>query len=283
MTRRPGPFPVDSLPPRRPWTVYPAPVPPPVSPPPSVPPSVLVVIPARMASSRLPGKALLNLGGKPLVVRVWERVKRVLPQVEMVVATDHSKIAREVEASGGTAVMTSTLCRSGTDRAAEVVRHFPGASVVLNVQGDEPFIEGKVLHSVLDALLSSGHPMATAACPFPPGRNPGSPSSVKVVLNRFGDALYFSRSPIPHSRPGSSLEPLLHLGIYAYRADFLTTFSGWPESPLEQCEGLEQLRALENGVPIRVARVEEPGFGGVDTEDDLVRAREAWASRPGEE
>lgn len=244
----------------------------------------LVVVPARLGASRLPGKPLRDLGGRPLVVRTWARVRAALPEADLVVATDDGGVAEAVRAAGGVAELTSRSCRSGTDRAAEVLARRRDIDAVLNVQGDEPFIEAATLRAVLDAMADDGDCwMATAACPFPPDRDPLDPGAVKVVVDGRGRALYFSRAPIPHwDGIGARPDFRLHLGVYAYRPEWLRAFASLPQSPLEVREGLEQLRALEAGAVVRVVPVSAPRYGGIDTEEDLAAAREVLALHPGE-
>ncbi|MDP2304568.1 MAG: 3-deoxy-manno-octulosonate cytidylyltransferase [Pseudomonadota bacterium] len=223
---------------------------------------VLAVIPARYASARLPGKALADLGGTPMVVRVWNRVRRAEGIDRVLVATDDARIAEIVRAHGGEAVMTGP-CVSGTDRVAEAARN-RGARVVVNVQGDEPFVDPTDITRV-GAAVSDGTPIATAAAPLTEGVE--DPARVKVVCDEAGRALYFSRHPIPHGGPWR-----LHVGIYAFTAAALEAVAGLPPSPLERAERLEQLRWLEAGYRIRVVPVPE-GPLSVDTPEDLIRAR----------
>jgi 3-deoxy-manno-octulosonate cytidylyltransferase (CMP-KDO synthetase) len=251
--------------------------------PPGEPAKFGVIIPARYASSRLPGKPLRDLVGKPMIVRVLENAEQ--SGAEFVwVATDDQRIFEAVEAVGGTAVMTSDRHTTGTDRLAEVVdaRGIPDDTIVVNVQGDEPLLDAKYVHAVAQALEndpSSG--IATLATPI---RVPGElfdPNVVKVVLRGSGHAQYFSRAPIPWNReafhegkplvmpPDSSF--LRHVGLYAYRASTLRRLTKTPPSPTEIAEKLEQLRALWVGINLSVIVVDEPPGIGVDTEEDLAR------------
>ncbi len=229
---------------------------------------VLAVIPARYASTRLPGKALADLGGAPMVVRVWERVRRAEGIDRVLVATDDERIVAAVRARGGEVVMTGA-CVSGTDRVAEAARN-SGARVVVNVQGDEPFVDPADITRVA-AAVSDGTPIATASAPLTEGVE--DPSRVKVVCDERGRALYFSRAPIPHGGPWR-----LHVGLYAFTAAALDAVAALPPSLLERAERLEQLRWLEAGYRIRVVSIPE-GPLSVDTPDDLARAR-AWIERP---
>lgn len=229
---------------------------------------VLVVIPARYASSRLPGKALADIGGAPMVVRVWERARRAEGIDRVLVATDDARIAAAVRERGGDVVITGT-CESGTDRVA-VAAAGSGARVVVNVQGDEPYVEPADIARVA-AAVNEAWPIATAAAPLAEGAE--DPSRVKVVCDASGSALYFSRSPIPSGGPFR-----LHVGLYAFTAEGLARVAGLPPSPLERSERLEQLRWLEAGMRIRVVPV-PAGPVSVDTPADLERAREIWGLR----
>jgi 3-deoxy-manno-octulosonate cytidylyltransferase (CMP-KDO synthetase) len=212
-----------------------------------------------------------------MVVRVWRQASKAKSLSRVVVATDDERIAAPVRAAGGEAIMTSVAHRSGTDRIAEVAGLID-ADLYVNVQGDLPFIEP----ADLDALVAPMHSdqaiaMATLATPIIDGHEWNNPSVVKVVCDAEGNALYFSRSPIPHQRDGGMpREALRHIGVYAYRRDFLMKFAALPEGVLERIEKLEQLRALEHGYRITVVASVKPSME-VDTEADLMRAREAAA------
>jgi 3-deoxy-manno-octulosonate cytidylyltransferase (CMP-KDO synthetase) len=235
-----------------------------------------VVIPARFASERLPGKPLADIAGKPMIVRVLERCRQARGVDRVLVATDDPRIAEAVQAHGGEAALTSDLCPSGTDRVAEAARTLPEEfGVILNVQGDEPLIEPFAIEALAGAFADERVKMATLARPLPKNEV-DNPHVVKVVRNRRGDALYFSRSPIPFVRDGGRAEFLGHVGIYGYRRAFLYEFAELAPTPHERAEKLEQLRALEHGVPIRVLATPYAGFG-VDTPEDLERARAAYA------
>lgn len=233
-------------------------------------PHTVAVIPARYASSRFPGKPLALIAGRPMIQRVVEQV-RACPAIDAVlVATDDERIVRAVEAFGGTAVMTRADHATGTDRIAEAVQG-SAADLVLNVQGDEPLMPPEVLTALVQHMRRSGAEMGTAAVPFArAGRDPADPNAVKVVVNADSQALYFSRSLIPHCRQGGvAVEPLLHWGVYAYRRDFLQRFVSWPRGRLESCEMLEQLRALEHGARIFVLQTEAVSVG-VDVPSDIA-------------
>lgn len=231
---------------------------------------VIGLIPARWGSSRFPGKPLHLLAGKPLVQHVWERVRQCSGLADVAIATDDERIRAAAEGFGAKVIMTSPDHPSGSDRLAEAVKSFPGATHVVNVQGDEPLIDPVLVDALAASLVNDATlSMATAACPIRSEKDFHDANVVKVVLARNGDALYFSRSPIPF--PRNPLEPpaLRHLGIYAYRRDFLENYVSWSPTPLEQAESLEQLRALENGARIRVILTEHDGVG-VDTPEQAV-------------
>ena len=248
---------------------------------------IIGVIPARFASTRLPGKPLLSGTGKPLIQHVVEAARRATRLDRVIVATDDERIAEAVGRFGGECVMTRADHPSGTDRVAEVAVGIPEASIVVNLQGDEPEISGLALDLVVELLeRDPSTPMATLATPIRDESVYRDPSCVKVVCSRAGRALYFSRSPIPHHRDGPPdlmADPpiaLLHLGLYAYRRDFLLGLAALPPSPLEQSERLEQLRVLEAGYSIAVGIVEERSVG-IDTPEDYRRFVERWKARGG--
>lgn len=230
----------------------------------------VVVIPARERSERLPGKPLAEIAGKPMILHVWERARRVRGIDRVLVATDSTRIADVVREAGGEAVTTSADCASGTDRCAEAVRGLEGVEVVINVQGDEPLLDPRAVERLLSAFEDPAVRMATLARPLH-AEESENPNVVKVVRNLRGDALYFSRAPIPFDRGGGA-EPLAHVGIYGYRRAFLEVFSALEPTPLERTERLEQLRALEHGHAIRVLLTDYRSLG-VDTPEDLERVR----------
>ncbi len=236
----------------------------------------VIVIPARYASSRLPGKPLLRQTGKYLVQHVYERACQAQRADHIVVATDDPRIVAAVKSFGGNVVCTRRDHASGTDRVAEVAARLD-ADLVLNLQGDEPLIDPNHLDLLFDLLMQHpGVDLATLATPFRSLEQWQDSNYVKVVCNNAGHALYFSRSPIPYVRDGQpdfTQRPprfLLHLGLYAYRRSFLLRLAALPPEPLEQLEKLEQLRVLALGHPIQVGIVEESGFG-VDTYEDYQR------------
>ena len=243
-----------------------------------------VVIPARYASTRFPGKPLADIGGRPMVVRVAERASRS-GAAQVVVATDDRRILEAVEAHGHCALMTRGDHPSGTDRIAEVAAKLRLASghIVVNVQGDEPLIAPALIRRVAENLAAHREAaIATAACRIRDARDMANPNVVKVVLDDNGLALYFSRAPIPWARDAfakgiralpPSLPVLRHLGIYAYRCSFLKAYSRLRPAAAEQFEALEQLRALVHGYRISVAITASAPHPGVDTPQDLLRLR----------
>jgi 3-deoxy-manno-octulosonate cytidylyltransferase (CMP-KDO synthetase) len=234
-----------------------------------------IIIPARLASTRLPRKLLLAETGKPLIQHTYESAQRALRPAGICVATDHEDIFKVVQAFGGRAEMTDPSAASGSDRVAEVARHMPGVEIIVNVQGDEPEIAGRSIDLAIELL--EAHPEAvisTLATPIRSLRQLEDPACVKVVFDGNARALYFSRSPIPRAREWN--DALLaanpphfyqHVGLYAYRREFLLKLASMPPSRLEKVEKLEQLRVLEAGYSIFVGVVEEPTFG-IDTPED---------------
>ena len=232
----------------------------------------IAVIPARYASTRLPGKPLLDICGKPLIQHVWETVSRARGLDEVVVATDDARIAHAVQAFGGKVCMTSPDCRSGSDRVREVAASL-AADVYVNVQGDEPLLEASAIERLRDVFTEDASVQVATLCSRISEEQARSPHQVKVIRDHAGNALYFSRAPLPFVREsGESTEFLGHVGIYAYRADALRGFASLPFSPLEQAEKLEQLRFLQAGIPVCVLEVPPMGVG-VDTPEDLERVR----------
>ncbi len=237
------------------------------------------VVPARWASSRFPGKPLAEIAGRPMIQHVVEGARQAKRLSRVLVATDDERIAGACQAFGAEAVMTAADHPTGSDRLAEVAAGLD-AEVVVNIQGDEPLIEGFVVDAVVEALLEDPDvPMATLVHAAPPAAL-ADPNRVKVVRSRHGDALYFSRSPIPHQRKGEAAAPIWqHVGLYAYRRPFLLEYVGLAPTPLERSEALEQLRALEHGHRIRCAVIEGWESVPVDTPEDLERVERALAAR----
>jgi len=239
---------------------------------------VVALIPARYESTRLPGKPLALIQGKPMIQHVFERTRAVGLVDHVVVATDDARVADAVRGFGGEVVMTSARHASGTDRIAEVVPKLD-AEIIVNVQGDLPFFDPAMVHAAV-ALMQADTilPMATVKMAIEDAAEMVNPNVVKVVTDRDGFALYFSRSPLPYWRESAHAGVLgyKHLGLYAYRRDFLLRFARLAPTPLERAEKLEQLRALEWGFRIKVAETSGAGIE-VDTPQDLERAR-AWAA-----
>lgn len=246
------------------------------------PPDCVVVIPARLGSTRLPRKALLPLAGRPLIAHVVARALSA-GAGEVIVATDAAEIADAALASGAQVEMTDPAHRSGTDRIAEVARRrdWPAQRIVVNLQGDEPLAPASGILAVAGALATGDAPMATLATPLHDPAELWNPAVVKVVIDAHGRALYFTRAPVPWCRdafaagaPGvlpAGVPFLRHVGIYAYRAGFLRALAGLAPGRLEQAESLEQLRVLEAGHAIRVDLAPEPFPAGVDTPEDYAR------------
>jgi 3-deoxy-manno-octulosonate cytidylyltransferase (CMP-KDO synthetase) len=249
--------------------------------------SFIVIIPARLASTRLPNKPLADLGGKPMVVRVAERAKEG-GAARIVVATDHDSIKEACEQHGIEAFMTRADHPSGTDRIAEVARAINLApdAVVVNLQGDEPLIDPQLLQAAA-ARIGADVPMSTCAHPLHDAADAFNPNVVKVVLDKQGRALYFSRATIPWHRDAFAKDqsalpagyvPLRHIGLYAYRNDFLQAYPALEVSPLEGVEALEQLRVLWHGYPIAVHVTDSAPAAGVDTPEDLARVQALYKS-----
>jgi 3-deoxy-manno-octulosonate cytidylyltransferase (CMP-KDO synthetase) len=254
----------------------------------------VAIVPARLASTRLPGKALIEIAGKPMVCWVAERARAARNVDRVIVATDSQQIVDVVQQNGIEAVLTSPAHASGTDRVAEVANNIPEAEIVVNVQGDEPMISPATIERAVDTMAqeiskTNGAGIVTTWEPIDSIRELLNPDLVKVVLDENENAVYFSRSPVPyprdaakhHGSPNAALEnePELlklfrkHTGLYVYRRDVLLEFTKWPSSQLEQIEALEQLRALEHGIKIKVVEACAASTG-VDTFADLERVRE---------
>jgi len=243
----------------------------------------IAIIPARYASTRFPGKPLALLGGLPVIQRVYEQAISVLP--EAYVATDDERIFQCVEAFGGRAVMTRTDHKSGTDRIQEAVEHIgTDTDVIINIQGDEPFVQASQLQTLMQLFDDTTTQIGTLGKRFESMEAVQNPNSPKIVCDQRGFALYFSRSVIPFVRGKETAEwlkhyPYLkHLGLYAYRREVLREVTQLPQSPLEQAESLEQLRWLENGYRIRVGLTDVETVG-IDTPEDLERAEAFLAAR----
>lgn len=248
------------------------------------PPSVAVIVPARLASARFPRKLLHPVRGRPLILWTAERISREAPEFPLVFATAEPELAEVLAANGYACVPTDPDLPSGTDRLA-AANAAVQADIVINVQADEPLVTGEQIRQLAELAATSDCALATLAIPFRDPADFADPNRVKVVRDHAGHALIFSRAPIPHLRDSGGIateqwlagDPppaLLHLGLYAYRADFLGTFASLPPGRLEQIERLEQLRALENGYSIAVGITHQPTVG-VDVPADLPRLEAA--------
>jgi 3-deoxy-manno-octulosonate cytidylyltransferase (CMP-KDO synthetase) len=245
----------------------------------SAAPDIIAVIPARHASIRLPGKPLADIGGKPMVQHVVERARGASLVSRTVVVTDHEGIASAVRKFGGEAVMTPDDLGSGTDRVAFFARTLPGNPILVNIQGDEPFVTGEMIDAAARPLLDDPDVVTgTVVAPLTDAGDLRNPAVVKVAVALNGDALYFSRAPIPFNRDGGPCPVYRHVGLYAYRRDFLLRVASWGPTPLETAEKLEQLRILEHGYPIRVSAGRFESVS-VDTPEDLARARKYYKDR----
>lgn len=242
----------------------------------SLPFSAIAVIPARLGSTRLSRKVLRDIAGKPMVQRVYEAAKKCPLLQDVIIATDADEVMRLAEANGWKAQMTSSAHRSGTDRVNEVAQRVP-ADIYVNIQGDLPLLRPEQVEALLKPMQRTEVMVSTVKTPCKP-EEIENPNAVKVVTDKNGRALYFSRSTIPYDRDRSgNIQYFKHLGLYAYRKAALQRFCSLPESKLEASERLEQLRLLENGIDIYV---EETPFGSVevDTEEDLRRVEELLRS-----
>ena len=250
--------------------------------------STLIVIPARLGATRLLNKPLRLLGGKPLILRVWEHVSAMNAADRVVVATDHAAVAAAARAGGAEVAMTRADHSSGTDRVAEVANQlsYSAYEVIVNVQGDEPYISADAVTGAARFVEQGIYPLGTAAAPATP-EILGNPDIVKVVTDGARRALYFSRAPIPFLRDDASgadrahRDALIqqHLGVYAYGRDALNRWVSLPPHPLELAERLEQLRAIADGLAMGVAAVAAVPRGGIDTEQDLIAANAHWSDR----
>ena len=242
-------------------------------------PYMLAVIPAREGAQRFPGKPLADLDGRPVVQWVYDAARRCTAFDDVLVATDSERIAERVRGFGGQVELTSDAHPSGTDRVAEVAERHPEADVVVNVQGDQPFATPEMLAALVEPYRTGESPaMATLACPLTDPAAWDDPNVVKVVCDRRGYALYFSRSPIPHPEPDNQGDGLHHLGLYAFTRETVLRFPSLEQTPLERRERLEQLRALEHGIPIRVSGTDRAVLE-VNTPEDLEQAHRLLRAR----
>lgn len=236
--------------------------------------NILCVIPSRIGSTRLARKPLLPIQGKPMIQRVYENASRCKILTKVVVATDSDEIAAVVKNCGGNIEMTSSDLRTGSDRVATVATRYPDMDIVINLQGDEPFIKPKMLEQLVSPYLQGENPeMTTLAYKLDMTKEFNDPGVVKVITDLKGNALYFSRSPIPYLRNNSQniLPVYHHIGLYGFKRDFLLQYTKLPQTPLEIAEALEQLRALEHGYKIRVCLTEERTLE-INTQEDLTKA-----------
>lgn len=239
---------------------------------------ILGIIPARYASTRFPGKPLVDIAGKSMLQRVYEQAKKCEQLAEVVVATDDDRIFTHVTGFGGNAVMTSPTHQSGTDRCAEVAAARPEYEVIINIQGDEPYIDPEQIRILASCFEDDATEIATLVKKVKDEHELFNPNSPKVLINKNSEAIYFSRSPLPHIRGEQQHQWLdhftyfKHIGIYGYRADILQQITKLPVSPLEKAESLEQLRWVENGYKIKVAETEMETVA-IDTPADLRKLK----------
>jgi len=240
----------------------------------------VVIIPARWGSTRFPGKPLYEIAGKPLLRHVWERCRRARKIDDTIIATDDMRIAEAAFAWGAEVALTSPKHQSGTDRIAEVAARAKKFSLIVNVQGDEPRVDPRLIDRLIETLQKHRKlGIVTAAHPIKNPRDALSPHQVKVVIDRASSALYFSRAPIPSTKNSGRSLFLRHQGIYGFRRDTLLQFVKWKPTPLERAESLEQLRALENGVRVHVL-VTKHGSPGVDTPADAEAVAASLCEAP---
>ncbi len=219
---------------------------------------ILCVIPSRIGSTRLARKPLLPIGGIPMIRLVYDNAARCNVITKVIVATDSTEIADVITTAGGTAILTDPDLPTGSDRAAAVAEQFPEMDIIINLQGDEPFIQPRQLEQLVAPWLSGENPdMTTLARPLDLTQHYAAPDAVKVILDQQGYALYFSRAPIPYFRQHTTVPVYHHIGLYAFRRDFLLHYTKLSHTPLEKAESLEQLRALEHGHKIRVCLTNE--------------------------
>ena len=241
--------------------------------------NTLCVIPARYASTRLPGKPLADIAGKPMIVRVYEQASRAKRLSGVIAAVDDEQVYEAVVSHGGRAMMTAKNHPTGTDRLAEVAATHPEAELIINVQGDEPLIEPDLIDALAAAFDEDEElQMATVKSPMTDGDEMKNPNNVKVVTDKNGYALYFSRSLLPYPREDTGVTVYKHIGIYAYKRDFLLRYAKMEPTALERTESLEQLRALENGYKIKVIETDFR-FVGVDTPEDLAEVNRLYRER----
>ena len=236
---------------------------------------ILCVIPARYASTRLPGKPLADINGKPMIQRDYERACLAKSPKQVLVAADDKRVFDAIKQCGGQVMMTAKDHANGTDRLAEVAKKYTDMDIIINVQGDEPLIEPQIIDALAAAFIEDPElNMATIMTPIEEAEKE-NPNNVKVVTDRNGYALYFSRSLMPYPRVNTGVQVYKHIGIYAYKREFLLQYAAMESTPLENTESLEQLRALENGYKIKVLKSNFK-FVGVDTQEDLLKVNEIY-------
>ena len=232
------------------------------------------VIPARYGSTRLKGKVLADIFGKPLIQHVWERAKKAKLLDDLIIAVDDDRVQKVCEGFGANVVMTDKKCVSGSDRIAQAIRNIE-AGIVVNIQGDEPMLDASIIDSLVDVLAKEKDVhMSTAVVKMKKSKDALDPNVVKAIVDRRGYAIYFSRCPIPFDREGAGVQYFKHLGFYGYRKSFLLGFKDLPKSNLEQAEKLEQLRVIEAGYKIKVIETEFDTIA-VDTKEDLMKVKKA--------
>lgn len=235
---------------------------------------ILCVIPSRIGSTRIARKPLLPIQGKPMIQWTYENAVRCQVLTQVIVATDSEEIANVITKLGGAVILTDPNLPTGTDRAAVVAEHYPEMDVIINLQGDEPFIKPKMLEQLVAPYLAGETPaMTTLAYPLDMKTKYTHPGAVKIITDLQGNALYFSRSPIPYFRTSAKAPVYHHIGLYAFRRDFLLLYRTLPQTPLEKAESLEQLRALEHGYKIRVCLTEEKTLE-INTPEEYLQAQE---------
>jgi 3-deoxy-manno-octulosonate cytidylyltransferase (CMP-KDO synthetase) len=242
--------------------------------------TVLAILPARYGSTRFPGKPLTPIAGRPMIQHVWERTRAARSVDAVLVATDDDRIRKACEGFGAEVAMTREDHPTGTDRLAEVAARLDH-DVIVNVQGDEPLIEGFVIDAAVEALVGDADAAMSTIVHRAEDAAYDDPNRVKVVVDAKGSALYFSRAPIPYRRKDTGIPPLQHVGLYVYRRDFLLEIVTLPRSPAERTEELEQLRALENGYRIRAAEIEGWSSVPVDVPEDVAIVEAALARTAG--
>ncbi|HEY9768112.1 MAG TPA: 3-deoxy-manno-octulosonate cytidylyltransferase [Coleofasciculaceae cyanobacterium] len=234
---------------------------------------ILAVIPARYGSQRLPGKVMSQIGDRPMIQWVYEAAKNCADFEQVVVATDNQIVADCVRQFGGEVEMTRANHITGTDRVAEVAERYPEMTAIANVQGDQPFVTPEILSQLVSPYLKGESPeMTTVACPLEMNAGYQDPNTVKVLCDRYNRAIYFSRASIPYFRNTVDVPVFHHLGLYAFRQDFLSIYASLEPTPIELAEGLEQLRAIEHGFAIQVCPIKQ-ALLEVNTFDELLKAR----------